>query len=352
MDVINRYFRTLRILLPKDHKDDIIRELSEEVRSHIAEKEAALGRSLNSAEQSALIGCYGHPLVTAARYRPQRHLIGPVVFPYYWIVLRTTLVLVAMGHLLGAAVLLAGGATAGQIGQLVETAISTALKVTAWITALGAAADFCLARGRVMEGWRPSAGSPLPQHAHHVIAFAAANVPRALHPGLGQPRTSEPSVSGLIVGLLLGVWWLAGLRFPFLFFGSGGAGLEWGPAMDRLYPVLFVAQLTMLAEQFIKYTGYENARLFRMARSVWSIAGLALIYVVATSDYQWMVWRADSLARANGAVVKVAGRQMSLVDFINVVWSIVFIAVALSSAWAFVRALFKRARGTAMTAHA
>ena len=78
---------------------------------------------------------------------------------------------------------------------------------------------------------------------------------------------------------MLSVWWLAGLRFPFLFFGSGGAGLEWGPAMDRLYPVLFVAQFTMLAEQFIKYTGVENARVARMARFVWLVAGFALVYL-------------------------------------------------------------------------
>ena len=122
MDVINRYFRTLRIFLPKAQRDDIIRELSEEVGSQIAETEAALGRPLDAGEQAALIGQYGHPLVTAARYQPQRHLIGPVVFPYYWMVLRVALVLVAMGHLLGAAVLVAGGATAAQIGQLVETA--------------------------------------------------------------------------------------------------------------------------------------------------------------------------------------------------------------------------------------
>ena len=31
MDAIDRYFRTLRILLPKHERDDILRELSEEI---------------------------------------------------------------------------------------------------------------------------------------------------------------------------------------------------------------------------------------------------------------------------------------------------------------------------------
>ena len=97
MDVIDRYLRTLRILLPKDQRDDVLRELSEEMQSQVAEKEAALGRRLTAGEQAAIVSSYGHPLLTAARYRPQRHLIGPVVFPYYWIVLRIALALVASG---------------------------------------------------------------------------------------------------------------------------------------------------------------------------------------------------------------------------------------------------------------
>ncbi len=98
MDVIEGYFRTLRIFLPKGQRDDIIRELSGEVQSQVAEKAAALGRPLNSAEQASIISQYGHPMLTAARYWPQRYLIGPIVFPYYWIVLKIALALVAVGH--------------------------------------------------------------------------------------------------------------------------------------------------------------------------------------------------------------------------------------------------------------
>jgi hypothetical protein len=294
-------------------------------------------------------------LLTAARYRPQRHLIGPVVFPYYWIVLRVTLVLVAMGHVLGAAVLFAGGTSAAQTGQLFENAIAAALKVAAWVTALGAVADFFLARSRVLEKWNPVVGSSLP-HTQRVIAGALASVPGAHHksPPLRsrQLRPAEPSASSLVIGLVLGAWWLAGLKFPYLFFGSGAAGLEWGPAMDRLYPVLVMAQVTMLAEQWVKYARPENTGLFRVTRFVWLIAGLALVVFVATSDRQWMVWRPDSATSANAAVMRFAGRNISLVEFVNDIWSIVFVVVAASSAWGFLKALFRRFRGTPVTAHA
>ena len=278
-------------------------------------QEAALGRSLEADERAAIVGQYGHPLLTAARYRPQRHLIGPVVFPYYWIVLRVTLVLVAMGHVARRCSAARRWASAAQIGQLFENAIATALKVAAWVTALGAVADFFLARSRVLEKWNPMVASSLPQRTQRVIAGALASVPGAHHKSppswSRQRRPAEPSVSSLVIGLVLGVWWLAGLKFPYLFFGSGAAGLEWGPAMDRLYPVLVIAQVTMLAEQWVKYARPENTGLFRVTRFVWLIAGLALVYLVATSDHQWMVWRADSATRANATVMRFAGRNIS-----------------------------------------
>jgi hypothetical protein len=355
MDVIDRYFRTLRILLPKDQRDDIVRELSEEVQSHVAERERALGRLLSAGERGELIGQYGHPLLTAARYRPERHLIGPVVFPYYWIVLKIALVLVALGHVLGATVLVADGTSAAEIGHVVDDAIATALKVGAWITVLGAAAEFWLTRSRVLETWHPTAASALPGHMEHTVASALASaVPGPQRPASRSrlAGTREPSVSRLVIGVVVGAWWLAGLRFPYLFFGSGAAHIEWGPAIDRLYPVLVVAQLTMLAEQVVHYARPESTAVFRLTRVVWLIAGLVLAYLVATSDHQWMVWNADSSARADTIVMRLAGRDISLLEFVNDIWSVVFVGVAAASVLAFLRAVSRRIRGGPMTAPA
>ena len=101
-----------------------------------------------------------------------------------------------------------------------------------------------------------------------------------------------------------------------------------------LYPVLVIAQLTVLAEQWIKYTRPENTGLFRVTRFVWLIAGLTLVYLVATSDHQWMVRRIDSATSANATVMRFAGRNISLIEFVNDIWSIVFVVVAASSAGA------------------
>ena len=73
--------------------------------------------------------------------------------------------------------------------------------------------------------------------------------------------------------------------------------------MDRLYPVLVVSQPTMLAEQFVSLTRSAHTGIFRVTRLVWFVAGWTLIYVVATSDHQWMVWHGEAAARASATVV-------------------------------------------------
>lgn len=330
MDIIDRYLQTLRMLLPRIQRDDIIRELSEEIEEQVAAKEAALGRRLGPDEQAAIVAQYGHPLLTAARYRPQRHLIGPVVFPYYWNVLKVALALVGIGHVLGGAVLLAGGASLAQIGQLVESAAATALKFVGWLTALGALADIYLARSRALENWRPPAVPAQPSTSRLPL------------------RQTDAPISRLVTSIVLSAWWLAGLRFPFLFLGSGATGLEWGDAMDRVFPVLVIAQLTMLAEQFARYFRPDNAIVFRVTRLFWLAAGAALVYVVATSNHQWMVWSGESATRANATVMRFAGRNVSLVEFVNFIWSAVFIGVAILSVFGFLKAVLTRLRRTPM----
>jgi hypothetical protein len=58
--------QAVKFWLPKAQKQDITAELAEDIRSHIDEKEAE-------------------------RYLPQRHLIGPVLFPIYRFVLKLVL---------------------------------------------------------------------------------------------------------------------------------------------------------------------------------------------------------------------------------------------------------------------
>ncbi|HTD21508.1 MAG TPA: hypothetical protein VK738_02575 [Terriglobales bacterium] len=88
MELIDRYLQAVGFWLPKAQKQDIVAELSEDISSQMEEKEAELSRKLNESEVEAILKQLGSPIVVANRYLPQRHLIGPLLLPIYWVVLK------------------------------------------------------------------------------------------------------------------------------------------------------------------------------------------------------------------------------------------------------------------------
>jgi hypothetical protein len=88
MDLIPRYLQAVKFWLPKKQQDDIIAELSEDIRAQIAEREAALGHPLTEADVEALLRQRGSPIAVANGYLPQQSLIGPQLFPIYRFVLK------------------------------------------------------------------------------------------------------------------------------------------------------------------------------------------------------------------------------------------------------------------------
>jgi hypothetical protein len=88
MELLDRYLQSVKWLLPKEQKEDILAELSEDIRSQVEEKEAELGRRLDESDVEAILRRWGHPMLVAQRYLPQQVLIGPVWFPVYQFVLK------------------------------------------------------------------------------------------------------------------------------------------------------------------------------------------------------------------------------------------------------------------------
>jgi hypothetical protein len=82
MELLDRYLQAVKFWLPKSQREDIIAELSEDIRSQLEEKEAELGRKLDEPELEAVLKSLGHPLLIAEQYLPkQRYLIGRSCFP-------------------------------------------------------------------------------------------------------------------------------------------------------------------------------------------------------------------------------------------------------------------------------
>jgi hypothetical protein len=104
MDLIDEYLRSVRSLLPKQERDDIIAELSANVAAQVEERRAQLGRPLVESDEREILARLGSPLDVAGRYATGqgrlsfgREWIGPVLFPFYVriLTLNMTLALVA-----------------------------------------------------------------------------------------------------------------------------------------------------------------------------------------------------------------------------------------------------------------
>ncbi len=91
MELLDRYLQTVRFWLPRKRQDDITRELADDIRSEIEEREAQLGHALTDAELEAILRRWGPPMTVALRYLPAQFLIGPLLLPLYWFVLRVVL---------------------------------------------------------------------------------------------------------------------------------------------------------------------------------------------------------------------------------------------------------------------
>ena len=103
MTLIDRYLRAVRDNLPRAQQDDIVRELTENLRSRFDDEEAARGRPLSEDEEVAILKGFGHPMAVAARYRGDersvtfgRRLIGPELFPTYLKVLAANVVVTVL----------------------------------------------------------------------------------------------------------------------------------------------------------------------------------------------------------------------------------------------------------------
>lgn len=92
IDLVDRYLQAVRFWLPKNRRqDDLLAELGEDLRSQIDAKEEELGHPLDQAGVSDILKRCGSPMVVASRMGPQRHLIGPTLFPIYLFVLKMVL---------------------------------------------------------------------------------------------------------------------------------------------------------------------------------------------------------------------------------------------------------------------
>lgn len=147
-DLLDRYLYAVSRYLPAHRQADLLAELSANLHAEREDRETELGRSLTEEEQADLLRRHGHPVLVAARYQPQRSLIGPEVFPFYLFAIRRILPWVVGIWLLAAVVTTIFGlpdmeaARHVDIGHIIDGLFGVIFQFLAWITIAFAFVEF------------------------------------------------------------------------------------------------------------------------------------------------------------------------------------------------------------------
>ncbi|MDD5191164.1 MAG: hypothetical protein PHE50_09005, partial [Dehalococcoidales bacterium] len=94
MNLIDRYINEVGEHLPARQRSDILKEIRSLIEDLLAEKSRATGRPNDEKLTIEVLKEMGRPEKVAASYLPPRYLIGPELFPVFWLVLKIVLFVV------------------------------------------------------------------------------------------------------------------------------------------------------------------------------------------------------------------------------------------------------------------
>jgi len=276
MELLDRYLIAVGQNLPKPQRDDIIRELSEDIRSQFEDKEAELGRPLSEAEQEAILKQVGNPLLVAGQYRQDdrnlalgRRIIGPALFPFYvkvlWFNLGvssliTALIVLALFQA-GVRITLSGG---------ISSLFWTVLAQFVAITLVFAGVEKHVSRFPDRWDLRNPRESGLSRFLEHTEPD-------------GAPRVSRfRSISRFVAGAVFLVWLRVVTHSPMWMFGAAVGAFRIEPIWHRIYVPFVLVIFAGMIQATINFICPNWVRFEVLARTVLSLAGLGILVLLAT----------------------------------------------------------------------
>jgi hypothetical protein len=267
--ILDRYLTAVKFWLPKSQRDDIAAELAANLQSEIDDQAEALGRPLNDAELAALLKQHGPPILVASRYRGEhrtvsfgRQLIGPIVFPFYWIALKVSLVLLLVPGFISAVFLQGDGRTISEFVRALGQVVRLSLPALLVVTGIFALIDLNLRRFQLLEKW------------------SAKWDPNTLPPSERQKKEVKrsSSIGGIIFNSLFILWWMRHSSIPLLFVTKTGTQIHFATVFAGLYwPILIVAFIS-LAQHWINLVEPGWRWLPPLTGIVTSLAGFFILY--------------------------------------------------------------------------
>lgn len=337
MNLLDRYLKSVATFLPENQKEDILRELAEDLRSQMEDRQGELQRPLTEAEQEAILKQHGHPLVIASRYRQDqrsvsfgRRLIGPVLFAPYARVLSFNLGLTSsIIVVIFCALFVAGQHTT--IFDFLSTLLYQSLIQFGVITAIFSFMQTHL--DKYPDRW--SAKSP----SHFDFpARIYESTPKDMH------VSRFESVCVIIASAVGLVWFTAVRRNPYLILFSAASTFTLGPVWNLIYipsvVLIFAGMLRALMNLFRP----DWVRLRDVARIAIDSASLGIVLVLLRAG-DWIILKDPAIDSAP------ARHAASILNqcFLYSLWAAagIMLVLILLNLWRLIRRELRRFSSTA-----
>ena len=123
MKLIDRYVREIGRRLPQKSRADIEKEIRSALEDMLEDRGKKEGRAVDEEMTVAVLREYGKPEKVAASYLPERYLVGPQLFPTFWMILQIVFSVLTAVAIVGLAInLMRGDATPLVIGKTIANA--------------------------------------------------------------------------------------------------------------------------------------------------------------------------------------------------------------------------------------
>jgi len=276
MELLDSYLKAVGQGLPEAQREDILRELSEDIRAEMEEKAAELRRPLTKDEQQAVLKRHGNPLLLAARYRQDnrtlsigRELIGPALFPFYVKVLSFNLGLTFLVITIIFGALFAGGQHVG-----FQDIMSTALLQL--FLQLGAVTLIFSLIQRNLEKFPDRLCVAQPRAGLHFDLKIKDHFPsgdRRKHPA----QVSRFDSVAIVVASAVALVWLREVQLhPFLIFGPAAHFLKLGPIWNEAIPLIVVLTCLEMVRATVNFVRPDWTRFHAVARVAIGSASLGI----------------------------------------------------------------------------
>jgi len=285
MELLERYLQAVRTYLPMSQQEDILKELRENLRGQIEDRESALGRALNEDELAEILKKHGHPLLVATRYRQSRHLIGSTLFPFYWLVMKIFLAIVGFGYAVSVLVLIAEGKPFFEVLGALLSYVSAVLPTFAIVTIVFAVLDIGNSKFRLLEKATKVTNEKFDPRTLPMLR-PASDFPDA------KPISRFKTAFELFFSAAFLLWWMrvSPIRKLALFVVLGPLGLadkipfQLGPVWNIIYwPVIFLS-LVSIAQQIVTLIYPDRIQFYSVMKLITSGGSVVILCLVTRAN--------------------------------------------------------------------